>query len=411
MEIEPLFNQIDSLAGHFGRVSGDLQAIAARGRASDYRGVMQNTRLVLEAILRDLVTRELKQTVGKAMLDELITKFRQQANAGIIPTNILAHMGTVQAWGNLSAHDHAGSLADEGVQVGKQEVIASLNSMVAILTWYAGKLGVQLGGPAPSSAVTVKTGPHPVPTPVAAPPPKSRAPVFFGGVVLLGVAGAAAWFVTRPPAVAPAAASFDALDALYRTRNEPVPPGSCRNLDEAAKLVAAKDEAALAGLTSAEAAYVLARLKHEGGTKPGAELDKASSCAGFAAALSLHGKVQVREAEAAAKGGDADAAAALYGKAARNFDAALAAAPAYKAARFNRALVLLKQNQVDDGVKDLSELVAGDPTFGEAHFYLGVAYEALARGGDEGLKKKAKDAFCAASKNGVAAAKNRCEAP
>ena len=67
--------------------------------------------------MRDLVTREFKQTVGKAMLDELITKFRQQANAGIIPTNILAHMGTVQAWGNLSAHDHAGSLTDEGVKV------------------------------------------------------------------------------------------------------------------------------------------------------------------------------------------------------------------------------------------------------------------------------------------------------
>src|SRR5689334_2660067 len=102
---------------------------------------MQNTRLVLEAILRDLVTRELKQSVGKAMLDELITKFRQQANAGIIPTNILAHMGTVQAWGNLSAHDHAGSLTDQGVEVGEQEVVASLNSMVAILNWYSTKLG------------------------------------------------------------------------------------------------------------------------------------------------------------------------------------------------------------------------------------------------------------------------------
>ena len=34
---------------------------------------------------------------GELKLDELVTKFRQQANAGIIPTNVLAHMGTVQA--------------------------------------------------------------------------------------------------------------------------------------------------------------------------------------------------------------------------------------------------------------------------------------------------------------------------
>ena len=49
MEIEPLLLQIDHLATHFGRVTGDLQAIASRGRAEDFRGVMQNTRLVLEA--------------------------------------------------------------------------------------------------------------------------------------------------------------------------------------------------------------------------------------------------------------------------------------------------------------------------------------------------------------------------
>ncbi len=410
MEIDPLFKQIDELAGHFGRVSGDLKAIAARGRAEDYRGVMQNTRLVLEAILRDLVTRELKQTVGKAMLDELITKFRQQANAGIIPTNILAHMGTVQAWGNLSAHDHAGSLTDEGVKVGKQEVIASLNSMVAILTWYAGKLGVQL-----NAAPAAPAGATPVPAAAPAPQGGGKAPLIAGGVVvLLGAVGGAGWYFTRAASTGPVTAGdpLAALDAAYRSRNEPVPPSTCRDPGEAGKLAAAaSDEAALSGLQSAEAAYLLARLKYDAGKKPGAELERASSCAGFAAALSLYGKAQVREAEAAAKGGDAEGAAALYGKAARNFDAALAAAPAYKAARFNRALVLLKQNHIDDGVRDLEELVAADPSFGDAHFYLGVVYEAQARGGDEALKKKAKDAFCAAMKHGVADAKNRCEAP
>jgi len=395
VEIDPLFNQIDQLAGHFGRVSGDLQAIAARGRASDYRGVMQNTRLVLEAILRDLVTRELKQTVGKAMLDELITKFRQQANAGIIPTNILAHMGTVQAWGNLSAHDHAGSLTDEGVKVGKQEVIASLNSMVAILTWYATKLGVTLNGAAAPAAAST-------PPPVAA---GSRAPLFGVAVVVLGGAAAGAWFVMRPAPAVPAGDPFAALDALHRSHGDPVPPATCRTEAEAEKLSAAKDEAALSALHGPEADFLLARLKHEAGSKPGAELERAASCAGFAAALSLQGRAQVREAEGAAKGGDAEAAAALYGKAARSFDAALAASPGFKNARFNRAVLLLKQNHVDDGVHDLSELVAADPSDGKAHFFLGVAYEA------QGQKQKAKDAFCAAFKNGVTEAKDRCEAP
>src|SRR5689334_21323192 len=110
VDIEPLLQKMADLAPRFGRAQEDLQTMVNRGRAQDYKGVMQNARLVLEAILRSLVTEELKQTPGKAMLDELVTKFRQQANAGIIPTNVLAHMSTVQAWGNLSAHDHAGSL-------------------------------------------------------------------------------------------------------------------------------------------------------------------------------------------------------------------------------------------------------------------------------------------------------------
>src|SRR3990167_6057254 len=135
VDIEPLLSKLAELAPRFGRARVDLEAIVSRGRAQDYRGVMQNARLVLEVVLRSLVTEELKQTPGKAMLEELVSRFRQQANAGIVPPKILAHMGTVQAWGNLSAHDHAGSLDESGVHVGKDEVVASLNSVVAILGW------------------------------------------------------------------------------------------------------------------------------------------------------------------------------------------------------------------------------------------------------------------------------------
>src|SRR5580765_2387494 len=103
MEIEPLLQKLEQLAPRFGRAHEDILAMAVRGRARDYKGVMQNARLVLETLLRAMVATELKQTPGKAMLDELITKFRQQANHGVVPTNVLAHMGTVQAWGNLSS--------------------------------------------------------------------------------------------------------------------------------------------------------------------------------------------------------------------------------------------------------------------------------------------------------------------
>ncbi len=142
VDIEPLLSKLAELAPRFGRARVDLEAIVSRGRAQDYRGVMQNARLVLEVLLRSLVTEDLKQTPGKAMLEEMVARFRQQGNSGIVPAKILAHMGTVQAWGNLSAHDHAGSLDESGVHVGKDEVVASLNSVVAILGWYADKKGL-----------------------------------------------------------------------------------------------------------------------------------------------------------------------------------------------------------------------------------------------------------------------------
>ena len=143
VDTAPLLRKLEALAPHFGRAGGDLDAMVSRARAQDYRGVMQNARVVLETLLRSLVTEELGQTPGKAMLDELVAKFRNRSNANIVPTNILAHMGTVQAWGNLSMHDHAGSLDETAVHVGQNELVASLNSMVAILEWYADRKGLR----------------------------------------------------------------------------------------------------------------------------------------------------------------------------------------------------------------------------------------------------------------------------
>lgn len=185
VDIEPLLARITDYAPRFGRARDDLLAIASRGKAGDYRGVLQNARLVVETLLRVMVTEDLKQTPGKATLEELVAKFRQSANAGMIPRNILAHMGTVQAWGNLGSHDHSGALDDDSVRVGQEELVACLNSIVAILGWYAEKKGLVPAG-----------------TSVSKPAPPPRTPLIIGASVgvLAGVA-AVIFLVVRPSTV------------------------------------------------------------------------------------------------------------------------------------------------------------------------------------------------------------------
>lgn len=286
VDIEPLLQKMSELAPRFGRAQEDLQTMVSRGRAQDYKGVMQNARLVLEALLRSLITEDLKQTPGKAMLDELVTKFRQQANAGIIPTNVLAHMGTVQAWGNLSAHDHAGSLGDSGVKVGLEEVVASLNSMVAILTWYSEKKGLVAPAPAvvPSAPVSAPASPR---RPIA---------LVLGVLVVTGVAVGVGLVGLTPPRAR--ADPFATLDTVYSTWKEPPPPAACRRAEDAAQLAkVATDPQALALLEkpSAEAAYLLARVSNESLKITSPALSVALACPGFAAAQHLAGRVAIRE--------------------------------------------------------------------------------------------------------------------
>lgn len=408
MDIEPLFKRLEELAPSFGRAAGDIQATVSRGRAEDYKGVMQNCRLVLEALLRALVTDQLKQTPGKAMLDELITKFRQQANAGIIPTNILAHMGTVQAWGNLSAHDQATKLTDAGVTVGKGEVMASINSMVAILDWYAESYGPTAGTPvkAPSKpsvpAVAVRTS-------VVAEPKKSGPPVvpLVAGVVVVAGLGAGGWFMTRPsaavkppePMPAPLAAvkpgeEFAELDALYAKWGEPLPPASCRS-PKAAAAIAGKgtDLAALEAVPdadrNAETWYLLGRQQLANKKDAQAAAKKAIGCPGFANAYNLMGRVALVNEN--------------FTDAMASYQAALNAAPTFANARFNLGTLHLKQQRIAEGIGELKKVTEADPKHADAHFLLGIAYE--------GQKQpdQAKTEFCAALANGKKEAKDRCE--
>lgn len=429
MDIEPLLKKLEALSPQFGRAQADIEAMVSRGRSNDFKGVMQNARLVLEMLLRAMVANELKQTPGKAMLDELITKFRQQANHGIVPTNVLAHMGTVQAWGNLSAHDHAATLTDEGVKVGADEVVASLNSMVAILTWYAGKypstqnpgMGVvsvaKRGEPVePPGAPTVKTAnagkPAPLPATTERLPPVSQTPrkgppvaAIVGVAVGLVMVGGGYVAMTRgetakkdpvheaqpPPVVKPSGLGFAALDAKYLQWEEPVPPASCRDEQGASALAGiATDPVQLRALArkSAEANYLLARALYDQKEPGGEALTAATGCAGFAAAHNLAGKFAIAEKK--------------LPEAEASFRAALDAAPNYQKARFNLALLLLKTQKVSEGVAELKTITAAEPKNADAFFFLGVALDG------QGQKDDAKKEFCVAAGLGHPDAKARC---
>lgn len=388
VDIEPLLLKLSELAPRFGRARDDLQAMVSRGRAQDYKGVMQNARLVLEALLRSLVTEELKQTPGKAMLDELVTKFRQQANAGIVPTNILAHMGTVQAWGNLSAHDHSGSLEDSGVKVGQEEVVASLNSMVAILSWYAEKRNLA-ATPAGTPAVAPAAAP-------SAPSSGSKAPLLaVGGLVVLAL-GAVGFFALSGPKPAtdpqPTAAPpepFAALDAVYATRGEPPPPPACRRASEAPQLAKVAADAQALGLLddpSAEAAYLLARASPEL-SKQKAALDKATACVGFAAAEHL-------AARAAIEGGDLPGAR-------KWLEGARDHAPKWLENRVMLGGLYLQLGEKAAATKEVEGVISANPDYAPA-WLLRSSLEAGEQKTDEALKS-----LCRAAKLGSDQAKKK----
>lgn len=385
VDIEPLLQKMAELAPRFGRAQEDLQTLVSRGRAQDYKGVMQNARLVLEAILRSLVIEELKQTPGKAMLDELVTKFRQQANAGIIPTNVLAHMSTVQAWGNLSAHDHAGSLADSGVKVGLEEVVASLNSMVTILSWYSEKRGLI----APGAQVAVTASP-------AAAAPSKRLKLAVGIALIALLAGGGSFVLGRGEkagqTLLPSAEAFATLDTVYATWKEPIPPARCRRAQGAALLAKVATDVHALGLIeepSAEASYLLARATNAALKQTSPALKSALDCPGFAAAQHLAGLVAVREQR--------------LEEAQRHYEEARRLAPHWLDNRQDLAALLVTTNQHDAAWKEVDGLIAASPDDA-------IAY--LLRGALKGVKLDKEGAaqdLCKAVKLGSNMARQKAE--
>ena len=408
-ELDPLLNRLAVFAPHFGRLQGDIDAMVSRGRAQDFKGVMQNARLVLEALMRSLVTEELKQTPGKAMLDELITKFRQQANQGVVPTTILAHMGTVQAWGNLSSHDHAGSLQDAKVEVGLDEVVASLNSIVAVLGWFATKRGIVLDAamrtppvpttqPGTSLPPVNQTAPQPLTVPPAPARSSSPLPIILGAVALVALLGIG-FVATRgsstqtpkdPKTPTVDVTPFSGLDALYASWKEPVPPASCRRVEDAPRLAAIATDVTALGVVdpNPESSYLLARATFERDRVRSPALDAALACPNFAAASNLAGRIALGARD--------------YDQGRKFFLAAIAASPSFLNARYNLALIYVQSEDYESAKDKLDHLIAETPDFGEA--YLLRAAIVQLNGDVESARKDA----CTAAKLGVEKAKAEC---
>lgn len=458
-ELEPLLTRIEQLTPYFGRAQDDLVALTTRGRNRDYKGVLQNARLVLEMLLRSLLTTELKQTPGKATLDELLNKFRQQANASFIPTHVHAHMGTVQAWGNLSAHDHAGGLNDAGVRVGLQEALTSLNSLVAILTWYKERYiqepttDLVLASPGPSvtpapvkapsvtpapvtiapvkdSAVKESSVTPSEPGPVVRPPGGGRRFALVGGAALVALAaglGLVAYHPAPGGSSSPSASSLrDRVDALYAEHGEPPPPVDCQEKDPRALGVLVEigpklSERIPADRRVGEALAALAALRAQGSHwspegwfhvarasllagNPDAEaMNKALLCTNFAAAENLAARVAVSH------GNVKEAVDRLTRAAELN--------PRFWQPRYNLGLLYSRVPRMDQAVMWLERAVESAPEVAEIHFELGNAYAAraqeAARASNRGAQaladqERARSSWCRAKQLGHPKAAELC---
>jgi tetratricopeptide (TPR) repeat protein len=372
VDLASLFTRLEQLAPQFGRAEADLLTLVARGRSGDSMGAVQSARAVVETVLRHLVTAELGQAPGEARLDALLGKFQQSANAGVIPGPVLAHLGTVQA----------ASPGDQAKKPSPEEVGATLDALVAVLSWYAGKYG-----PAPVSAGS-------------AAPRKKTNPLVMALALVIPIGGGLyfAWIIaTQGPNAVEVANAGVALNKFYLANREPPPGGHCRVSDTRTLVAISHSPGSLALLREVkvkhpEVSYLLARALAESKQPLGSHLDEALACEGFAAAHGLKAKLLAKE-------GKADEAVAELKK-------ALATEPDWASARFDLALLELERGRVKEAAEHLKAYVELAPGDGDGWLRLGAAYETL------GVEPaKAKEAFCQAEKRGKAEAKARCTGP
>ena len=373
--IDPLLSRIEALSPQFGRARTDIDAVVVRGKNGDYRGVLQNTRLVVETLLRAILAKK-KQSPGKQTLEQLVGKLQQN-----LPTPVMVHVRTIQAWGNVGAHDHAADLFEEGVTVTETEALAALHSFVAILTWYADTHLDGSGTSAPvARADSGRTSSPSAPlASVASTERASKLPVSLIGtaVGLAALAGGLVLFGKEDTN----GRDRKIVDDFYRHAKVPLPPESCRATDPTliAELTQvsgwlaggkkngrrAEDQQAVARLEAtalrfgdhAEHAYFLARALQYAGR------DRASirevitrglrACPGLAALHNIDGTLLFQEEKL-------DAARA-------SFERALQQAPDYLDPRFNLGLVAFKAGDVTDALSKLDAVVHRDPEYTVAY--------------------------------------------
>lgn len=364
--ITDLLGRIEADIAYFGRAQTDIEAMCARARIADYRGVLQNARLVTETLLRAIVVKEKKEDPGRSTLESLLKKLHQPGQDGAMPTHIVVHMRTIQAWGNASAHDHDAALEGKGLEVSEEEAFAGLNSMAVILGWY--RQNYLLDAKAdrrPSSIV-----PMPAPKPQTA-----TTPVFILIAIFLASGAAGAYVYTRTPA------DRTALDAAHASAAEPPPPTVCQatadieSLATAARALVpgkpngqrAEDRAAVEQLAkakddSAERNALLAKAYLFAGDLPAARTTlKAAmaACPDYATLHAMQGSLHLLE-------NNLEAAQAAY-------TAALERVPSFVAPRFNLGLVHLKSGRIEDAIRSFSEVIERDPAHALAYQTRGAA--------------------------------------
>jgi tetratricopeptide (TPR) repeat protein len=382
--LKSLMQEAVTLAPRFGRVRGDIDALRGRALVGDYRGVLQNARIVLEAILRDLALKELKLQPGKQMLDDLVSRFQQQVNAQIVPAMILGHMRTVQAWGNLGSHDQASGLFADHVALGESEALTSANSLLAILNWYAEKyLGKDEAINPDSSGKSASSSRG-----------RLRPRVLFAVLLMFIVAGTSVTVVLtgqrgradHDEAVSSSSLRRD-LDSALSASSEPAVPSRCRTsqftvlkrcVASAQLLVGGsprgareQDLRALDMLENcgpecagaAEYWYLLGRARLLTGKDPGAVAEAAarslSLCDEFASAHNLAGT--------AAFVANRTEEALTYYRRAASLD------PSFDTPRTNEALVLMKTGHARDAIPLLGHVLERRPGDTDARFARGQA--------------------------------------
>lgn len=111
----------------------ELQKRAMSYQNNDPETALMHARKAAEAICRSIFVQEINRNVGSLMLDELIQKLTA---AKVLPRPIQVPLRTIQAFGNLGAHEQ-----DDVEEITPEYVQSCLQSLSIVVDWYQRKYG------------------------------------------------------------------------------------------------------------------------------------------------------------------------------------------------------------------------------------------------------------------------------